>query len=125
MGGTHFDSPVIKCNVGIRCLEVDVWGNLAVFEHHNALDHTCNPGSTLEMSDVGFDGSNIDWIPLRACRAECLGNCFEFSPIAGLCSGSMAFDVACLAKVQLCRLVDCSNIGDLCLFTGQCNTCNG
>lgn len=90
-----------------------------MLENQNAFDQTGDTGSTLKVTNVGLDRADNNGTIRRAVCGEGLRNGLQLSPVTCLSSGAMALYVGCLIKVKIGRLVNRSNVGDLCLLARQ------
>lgn len=77
----ELELPFVNGNFGFRFFEVGIWWYDSRLENHDRFDDTSNPGSTLDMTYLGFHRTNIYWIFSRS-GLERLGNSTGLNRIA-------------------------------------------
>lgn len=114
---TYLDFPLRKIDIWISKLEVNVGWNFAILQYQHSFDQTCDSGSPLQVPNVWFQRTNDYRRTLVSYGRQRLGYSFEFSPVSGLCTGSVAFDISGLIKIESGVCIHRPNVCHLSLFT--------
>lgn len=105
--------PVLKVDVGVPLLKVDVRGYLALFGGKNAFDQASDPGGSLKMTNVCLHRAYKHWVLDRPSVTQSLRDGLQFPEVTSLGSSSVTLDESRLVHVQVVLGVERSDVGNL------------
>src|SRR5215470_5974396 len=86
-------SKLVKRNIGIRLLEVQIGRNLSVLQHQRHLNDPRHARPGFQMSDIGFDRSDYEGASGdTVCRENCSQG-LRLDWIANRSAGPVRFDI--------------------------------
>ena len=107
--GRDFHREAVQRDMRVQRGEIAVSRNALVAQGLHHLDQRGNPGSRLQMADVGFHRTDHQRFLRRTARREHLGQRLHFDGIAERGAGAVRFDIGHRARIQpgiLQRLAD-------------------
>ena len=107
-GSRNLDAEVRQRNLLAGVLEVQIRGDVPVFEDQRCFDEPGDPRPGLEVADVRFDRSDQQWIRCRAFGGERIGESPDLDWVADRCSGAVRLHIPDVIGVdagssQCCR----------------------
>lgn len=98
--------PLLEVNASIGFLEVGSRQDLTPLEHHGRLDEGDDAAGTLEMTNIGFDRADPQWVRGWTMLRKCLVHRGSLDRVADLGTSPMHFGVPTVQRVQIGLFVD-------------------